>query len=314
MSTDTPQRILLGPQRPDINFDAALASLNIGEKPVGVISAAWQEAEGDIDDVRRLVGNPLADIGIYKRAVDLFAADKSLHEAYRVRQERLQEQQRLYRIRLRQLMIAARRTLRADGNPSVIAAERRHAIAQLRELDRHHLRQVSKAHLRFDSAYNVDCHSLLAEHTAAVAEELSQFDTVLMTGGNVVVLMNRLTLFGMAEPLRQKNLVAWSAGAMVLGERVVLFHDRLPQGRRDAEILCEGLGHIPGAILLPDVAGRLRSKELVRVSLFSRRFSPAACVTLDNGASMHFDGEKLRESVAAKRLTRGGNLRRVRAA
>jgi hypothetical protein len=309
-----PLRLLLGPQRPLVNLNTELDSLNIGDEPIAVISAAWQEAEGDIDDVRHLVSNPLSDLGIYKRAAELFAADKALHDAYRQRQERLQEQQRLYRIRLRQLMIAARRTLRADGNPSVIAAERRHAIAQLRELDRHHLRQIKKSHTRFDSAYNIDCHALLAEHTAAVADDLSKVSTVMIAGGNVVVLMNRLTLFGMTLPLQQKNIVGWSAGAMVLGERVVLFHDRLPQGRRDSEILCEGLGMLPGVIVLPDAQGRLRTKERIRTSLFSRRFSPAACVTLDNGASMLFDGAKLRESTAAKRMTRGGNFRRLRPA
>ena len=112
-----PLRLLLGPQRPFVNLNTAIESLNIGDEPIAVVSAAWQEAEGDINDVRHLVSNPLSDLGIYKRAVALFAADKALHDAYRQRQERLQEQQRLYRIRLRQLMIAARRTLRAEGEP-----------------------------------------------------------------------------------------------------------------------------------------------------------------------------------------------------
>lgn len=211
-------------------------------------------------------------------------------------------------------MIAARATLRAEGERAVVAAERRHAISQLRALDKHHLRQVDKIHARFDNAFNVGCNAPLAEHTAAFAEALSRFDSLLITGGNVVVLMNRLRLFGLDQQLGQKNIIAWSAGAMVLCDRIVLFHDRMPQGRRDAEIMCRGMGLLPGIVLLPDARGRLRSRDSLRVSLFDRRFSPATSVTLDNGSHLLYEGESLRDSEAAKRMTRNGKFKRVRAA
>lgn len=313
MNPEAPLRLLLGPQRPVANLGSALARSGLGDGPIGVISAAWQEAEGDIDELQGLVKNSLSDLHLYAQVEALFAADKRLHEAYRSRQERLKQQQRLYKLRLRQLMIAARATLRAEGEPSVIAAERRHAISQLRALDKHHLRQVEKVHARFDNAFNVDCNAALAEHTAAFAEALSRFDSLLITGGNVIVLMNRLRLFGLGHLFARKNIVAWSAGGMVLCDRIVLFHERLPQGRRDAEIVCEGLGLLPGIVLLPDAKGRLRSRESLRVSLFGRRFSPAACVTLDNGSHLLFEGETLRESEAARRMTRSGKFKRVRA-
>lgn len=314
MNPEAPLRLLLGPQRPVANLGSALARSGLGDGPIGVISAAWQEAEGDIDELQGLVKNPLSELGLYQKAEALFAADARLHEAYRSRQERLIAQQRLYRLRLRQLMIAARATLRAEGEPSVLAAERRHAISQLRALDQHHLRQVEKIHARFDGAYNVECNTALAEHTAAFAEALSRFDSLLLTGGNVVVLMNRLRLFGVDQQLHGKNILAWSAGAMALCDRIVLFHERLPQGRRDAEIMCRGMGLLPGIVLLPDAKGRLRSRDSLRVSLFDRRFSPASCITLDNGSHLLFEGTKLHESEAARRMTRNGKFKRVRAA
>ncbi|MDH3491092.1 MAG: Type 1 glutamine amidotransferase-like domain-containing protein [Gammaproteobacteria bacterium] len=314
MNPEAPLRLLLGPQRPVVNFDSALARSGIGDGPIGVISAAWQEAEGDIDGMQRLVKNPLSDLLLYQKAEELFVADTRLHEAYRQRQERLKEQQRLYKLRLRQLMIAARATLRAEGERAVVAAERRHAISQLRALDMHHLRQVDKIHARFDSAFNIGCNAPLAEHTAALAEALSRFDSLLITGGNVVVLMNRLRLFGLGSQLQRKNIIAWSAGAMVLCDRIVLFHDRMPQGRRDAEIMCRGLGLVPGIVLLPDARGRLGSRDSLRVSLFDRRFSPATSVTLDNGSYLLFEGETLQDTEAARRMTRNGKFKRVRAA
>lgn len=314
MSRQTPLRLLLGPQRPTVNLDSALARSGVGEGPIAVISAAWQEAEGDIDDVRHLVNNPLTDLGIYQKANELFDVDKPLHDAYRLRQESLKEQQRLYRMRLRQLTIAARATLRAEGETTVVAAERRHAISQLRALDRHHLRQVGKIHSRFESVVSVDSNTRLADVAAALEAQLSQFETVLITGGNVIVLMNRLRLLGLHSLLREKNVIAWSAGAMVLCDRIVLFHDKLPQGRRDAEILCQGLGLLSRLVLLPNPSDRLRSRDLLRVSLFDRRFSPAICTTLDSGSFMLFEGETLRDCEAAKRMTRNGRFKRVRSA
>lgn len=314
MSPEVPVRLLLGPQRPVVNLDSAMARSGIGDGPIGVISAAWQEAEGDIDAVQRLVQNPLSDLRIYQRTNELFATDKRLHEAYRLRQDRLKEQQRLYRMRLRHLMVAARQILRTEGDPAVVAAERRHAISQLRALDRHHLGQVEKIHGQFDSEFNSSSYAVLSEHAAAIEDELSHFETVLITGGNVVVLMNRLRLFGLDRHLQRKNIIAWSAGAMVLCDHIVLFHDRMPQGRRDPEIVGQGMGLLPGIVLLPDANGRLRAKESVRTSLFSRRFAPAACMTLDNGSLLLFEGKTLRDSEAAKRITRDGRFKRVRAA
>ncbi|MBT8090023.1 MAG: Type 1 glutamine amidotransferase-like domain-containing protein [Gammaproteobacteria bacterium] len=314
MNAEKPIRLLLGPQRPVVNLDSALARSGIGDGPIGVISAAWQEAEGDIDGMQRLVKNPLSDLLLYQKAEALFAADTRLHEAYRRRQEHLKEQQRLYRLRLRQLKIAARATLRAEGEPAVLAAERRHAISQLRALDKHHLRQVDKIHARFDNDFNVDCNTALAEHTSAFAEALSRFDSLLITGGNVVVLINRLRLFGLGPQLQRKNIVAWSAGAMVLADRIVLFHERMPQGRRDAEIMCRGMAIVPDTVLLPNASGRLRLRDSLRIGLFDRRFSPATCVALDNGSYLLFEGETLRDSGAAKRMTRNGKFKRVRAA
>lgn len=314
MTDAVPIRLLLGPQRPTSNIDGALARAGIGDAPIAVISAAWQEAEGDLDGLQQVLRNPLSDLCLYQKAEQLFAADADLHDAYRLRQTRLKEQQQLYRLRLRQLMIAARATLRGEGDPAVVAAERRHAISQLRALDRHHLRQVGKVHARFDAAINANPHPGLSEHAASIKHELSQFETILITGGNVVVLLNRLRLFGLDTLLRDKNIVAWSAGAMALCDRIVLFHDKLPQGRRDAELLGTGMGIVPGVVLLPDATRRLRVNDPLRVSLFDRRFSPATCMTLDNGAMLLFEGETLKDSEAARRMTRNGQFKRVRAA
>jgi hypothetical protein len=41
--------------------------------PLAVISAGWQEAEGDIGDVQQFVGRPVRDLTLYQRAEKIFA-------------------------------------------------------------------------------------------------------------------------------------------------------------------------------------------------------------------------------------------------
>lgn len=312
--TGEPPRLLVGPQRPEICIGAAIEAAGITARSFAVVSAGWQEAEGDIDDVRAEVGQPLEDLGLYARAEALFRDAPELHGAYRRRQDRLRELQRLYGLRLRQLAIAARHTLRESGDPEIAAAEQRHAIRQLRALDRHHLRATEKLQREFESAWRPDDNASWQRHSDEIAERIAAHDGVLITGGNVIVLMNRLRLFGITPLLADKPVVGWSAGAMVLSPRIVLFHDRMPQGRREPEVLGAGCGLVAGTVVLPDGAHRLRSGERLRLGLMARRFTPQQCLVLDNAASVRFEAGALVAAEGARRLTRGGRLVTVKPA
>ena len=307
-----PRRLLLGPQRPILNLKDAVQKADVPDGPIAVISAGWQEAEGDIDDVREVVGRELVDLGLYHRAETLFENDALLRAAYRARQDRLVELQRLNRLRLKQLMIAAREALRAEGDESLISAERRHAVSQLRALDRHHYQRICQIHSTFDREFSVDAYAPLAEAVDPVRSILIDCPTVLITGGNIAVLANRMRLFDAGPMLEDKHLIAWSAGAMVLTERIVLYHDRTPLVRRDAELFGPGLNLLPGFVFLPDAKRRLRKSDEVRMALFSRRFSPDACVTLDSGTALLFENDRVVSVDSAKRLTRTGKFARVR--
>ena len=307
-------RLLLGPQRPTRNLDRAVESLDLADGPIAVISAGWQEAEGDIDDVEELVGRPLADLHLYRRAETLLQGDERLRDAYRARQDQLMEPQRLYRLRLKQLAVAARQVLAADGDTEMLAAEQRHAIAQLRALDRHHLHRTEAIQRRFDDQFNAEVNAGIASQVRELRSILADCAAVLITGGNIIVLLNRMRLFAIASELRDKPVIAWSAGAMALTERVVLFHDRTPQGRRDPEILGAGCGLVPGFVFLPDVQRRLRAGDRRRVGLFCRRFSPDTCVVLDSGSALTLAGSDIGDAVSVRRLNHDGSIARIRAA
>lgn len=305
------KRLLLGPQRPLRNLGNALRASGFPAGPLAVVSAGWQEAEGDIEDVHELVQQPLIDLQLYARAERLFAQDPGLHAAYRERQDRLMELQRLYELRLRHLSLAARQTLRATGDKKLLAGELQHAIAQLRALDAHHLGRVAELQRSFDERETPRNSAALAEHLDGIDAVLGRCETVLITGGNVIILLNRLQLFDMATRLAGKHVVAWSAGAMALSGLIVLFHDRTPLGRRDPEVLAPGLGLLPGYVFLPDARRRLRTADAVRMGLISRRYDPATCVTLDSGAQLLFDGDVLRHAELARRMGADGELERL---
>lgn len=312
MSDDIATKILLGPQRPTRNLADAFGADGVPEGRVAVISAGWQEAEGDIDDVAEAIGRPLLDLRLYARAEALFEREPGLGDAYRARQDRLKRQQRLYRMRLKQLALAARQVLSADGDAEMVAAEQRHAIAQLRALDRHHLHRSEAIHRQFDDDFNESNCPPLAEHIEEIRHALESCGPVLITGGNVVILMNRLRLFGLDAMLRDRVVVAWSAGAMALAGHIVLFHDRTPQGRRDPEVFGAGLNLVPGFVLLPNAERRLRNRDRLRMGLLSRRLSPDAAVTLDSGAFLRIDGGRVSVATDVRRFRRTGTLARVR--
>ncbi len=310
--TPTPApRVLLGPQRPVVNLGDAVRAAGVNEGPVAVISAGWQEAEGDIADVQEATGLPLEDLCLYQRADAVLAEDPSMAEAYRQRQDRLIEQQRLYRLRLGPLAQGWRTLWRCEGDPDMLAAEKRHAIAQLRALDRHHLHRTESIHREFETRYGDAMSGRLAQHINEIREMLTPCRAVIMTGGNVTVLLNRLRLFDIPRLIAPMPVIGWSAGAMVLAERIVLFHDRTPQGRREPEVLGAGLGLIGGCIILPDAERRLRRGDRTRIAMFSRRFAPDTCYALDSGSMLCLESGAVSGGRALRRLRHDGRIVQV---
>ena len=314
MSAARAPRILLGPQSPEPNLGAALALADLPDGPLAVISAGWQEAEGDLDVMAEITQRPLTDLGVYRRAERILAEDPNLAEAVRARQDRLQEQQRLYRLRLRQLGIAARKVLGAEGDAEMLAAEQRHAVAQLRALDRHHLHRCESLWARFNDRFGTDSHPALARDAEELASLVRGAAGIIITGGNVGVLLNRMRLLGVDRLLGSTPIIAWSAGAMVLAERIVLYHDRSPEGRRDAEVLGAGCGVVPGYVFFPDTASRLRPGDRSRVALLCRRFSPDTSIALDRGSMLQLADGNILHADYVRRLGHDGRLAAVRAA
>jgi hypothetical protein len=113
---------------------------------------------------------------------------------------------------------------------------------------------------------------------------------VAIAGGDVAALRNRFLMFDLGSLLGDLPVFAWSAGAMLLSDVIVLFHDTPPHGAGDPEVLDRGLGRVPGVVAFPHATRRLRLDDAVRVRVMSRRFAPAACLAMDEGSHWAQDG------------------------
>ncbi len=297
--------LILGPQFRTPNLRDALRAAGIAG-PVAAITAGWQEREGELGALEDHLGERVRDLRLYERAEAAFTQDAELHDAYRQRQNDLRRLQELYRVRLSHAKAAARALL-AEGDASeLMRSARRAAVAALRRLDAEHLRAIERIHGAFESTWSATKRPVLARQLVEIEHILEQSQVVCVAGGHVAVLLNRLRLFGLDRLLESKPVVAWSAGAMVISERVVLFHDHPPQGAGAAEVFETGLGLVRRTVFLPHASTRLALNDRQRVALFARRFGPAACLTLDDGSFLRWHRGKLRDGANVLRLTRTG--------
>lgn len=303
--------ILLGPQRTKPLVAAALEALGV-DGPVCTVTAGWQEREGEIEELEDQLERKVVDLGLYGLAESLFEQDPEFFAAHHERQKRLQEQQRLYRLRLPCMLEAVCELQQTDGvDPELLETARREALAAVRILDGHHLAQIRRIHSEFRERWPLAQRPTIAASRARLAEVLEQSRALLIAGGHVGVLMSRLRLFEIGSLIGEMPVVAWSAGAMAVSDKIVLFHDHPPQGPNDPEILDQGLGLMRGVVPLPYAGQRLKLDDPLRVALFASRFSPSLCVTLETGSMLHWDGATLSSFNASRCLTREGQVMEV---
>jgi hypothetical protein len=303
---------LLGPQTPSPNLGEVLRRLQL-QGPFAVVSAGWQEREGEIEELQGHIGAAVTDLRLYGLTEELFAADAQLRLAHRQRQARLQQMQDFYRLRLQHAKQAARALLAADGEPAVLRPARRQAIAAIRRLDRAHLQGIRRVHAAFERELAPAARPAVQAAAASIRRTIAATGAILIAGGHVAVLVNRLRLLGGPALFAGKPIVAWSGAAMVASEAIVLFHDQPPQGAANVELFDEGLALVRGVLPFPHAQSRLHLHDPNRIALISRRFAPLACVTLDAGAYLHFSAGRLRYHGGGFRLGRQGELSEIAA-
>lgn len=277
---------LLGPQRRP-TVDAVAASLPAGE-PVATVTAGWQEREGDDAELSKLLGSRDVNLGLYRRWLDVAERDPAFAAGERTVQEVVGELQALYLLRLDHALQAVYEIGRRSGTDLLRASVLAESLAAVRDLDRAHLHRVSQVRLEFYADMRPHDRPVIAGHRAEVAQVLDGAAALVVAGGHVGVLADVLHLFNVAAAVRSP-VIAWSAGAMALAERIVLFHDRSAHGPGHPEVYTSGLSLVRGTVPLPHARARLLLDDAPRMAVFARRFAPARCVLLENGTRIDID-------------------------
>jgi hypothetical protein len=193
---------------------------------------------------------------------------------------------RLYGVRLQHLFDTWQALGLRHEEPGLIQQQRESLMQELRRLDDEHLQRIDELVREYADTLRTRFDEPLQTQRHELARLASECEVVLLAGGNVSTMQETLELFSLGEMLRDKLVVGWSAGAMVLTDRVVLYHDHPPQGVGNPEVLCRGLGVVGGLVVLPHAAERLDLGDPARAGRLAARFEPALCVTLERGSAL----------------------------
>jgi len=296
--------VLLGPQRHHPLLLEATQRCDL-QPPWAVISAGWQEREAEIEEMAAHLGGRVQNLDLYQRAESVFTQDSLLREALRQHQQRLIALQEIYRIRLRHGMGAVQQLLRRKKpETGLLEPEIEDSFRAVKALDEHHLNRILDLNQAFNDHWKLGEHHLIQHHRNEIATILAASSCVLIAGGHVAILLNRMRLFGLPAMLADKPCIAWSAGAMVLGKKIVLFHDSPPQGRGYAEVLEWGLGKFEDRLVFPSANKRLAVNDPVRLAMLTRRFPEDQCWTLDEKAMLVRQDDRWQANPVAKCLSR----------
>ena len=270
--------ILLGPQRRP-TLDAVVRSLGL-PGPFAMVTAGWQEREPDDGELRALLGGRGVGLELYRRWLDVQERDPQYAAAERGLQEVLDELADLYLLRLDYALQAVYALQRRTSGNSLAEA-----VAGVQSLDAAQLARVNEVRGEFFDRLRPHDRPVIAWHRAEVADLLGSAAALVVAGGNVAVLAEVLHLFNVAAALRSP-VIAWSAGAMALADRIVLFGDRSAHGPGHPEVYGSGLSVVRDVVLLPHAKARLLLDDTPRMAVFARRFAPARCVLLEAGTRL----------------------------
>ena len=296
--------VLLGPQFHQPTVGTVLDDLGITGS-VATITAGWQEWESEDSALMRQLGGRGVPLRLYERAERVWSADPELREAHHAMQTELRTLRNLYN---RQLEAAGEvwvDLLGMEGPEHLIGPEQTQALRAVQRLDAHLLDRTRAIRGAFEDDVRLHERTDISRERSELRELLNGVECVVIEGGHVAVLLNRLLLFDLESLLGDKMLIGCAGGAMVLSSRVVLYNDQPAIGRGHAEVALPGLGLAPGIVALPAASERLRTSDPARMKRLSLRLAPDQCALLDPGARLEWNGTSWTGRRTSRVLTDG---------
>jgi len=281
--------ILLGPQRFRTTAGTVVRSLEV-EGSIATVTAGWQDREGDDSELVEVLDGRSHNLDLYKRLTDVLDTDPHFAAAALAHRDAVDELAGIYSQRLQHALDSVyavqRRAVRAD----IADAAFTDGITEVRAIDSWFLATLGQLYGELEMAAPIGQSEPVQRHRGEVAGILRSAGALVIAGGHVGLLLRCLKLFDVIPPA-ELPVVAWSAGAMALTDRVVLYNDRGPRGVVGSEVWDRGLGRAPGIVAMPHARRRLRIDDPLVLRVLVRRFAGARCLLLDDGARVDLGPE-----------------------
>ena len=290
--------VLLGPQRFMTTAGSTLRALAV-DGPVATITAGWEEREDQDAELNSVLDGRGRNLRLHHRMFDVLDKDAAFAAAALAFRDRHDELLGFYRLRLQGAMegvYAVQRRSSAHGTGEAALAD---AVEAVRRLDEWYSSQLKGLYRDLDAQAPAERSDVIGWHRGELAAALADSAALVITGGHVGTLLRTLRMFALAIP-DALPVIAWSAGAMALTSKVVLFHDFAPRGSHEVEVFDRGLGRVPGVIALPHARRRLALDDRARCAVLARRFAEHRLLLLDDGTAAVFDGASAGEGVAGR--------------
>ena len=283
--------VLLGPQRFRTTVGAVIRTV-APEGTVATVTAGWQDRESDTRELDATLEGRGRHLNLYGRLGDVLDSDQRFAGAALAYRDAVDDLAGIYSFRLQRALDSVYTVQRRTVRPDLAALALADGVRVVQSIDQWYLDAVDQLHGELQTAAPAQDSEPIQRHRAEVAEAVAEASVIAIAGGHVGQLLRCLKLF-QVNLTPQQPVVAWSAGAMSLTERVVLYHDRGPSGVVGSEIWDRGLGRAPRIVAMPHARRRLQMDDPMRLRVLARRFDDARCLLLDDGARVMLgpDGE-----------------------
>ena len=273
--------VLLGPQRFLTTAGTVVRTLE-PDGTVATVTAGWQDRESADAELDEVMDGRSSNLRLYERLTDVLSTDEHFATHALAHRDAMDELAGIYSLRLQRALESVYAVGRRPARQDVVDSAFADAVRGVRDIDAWYLRTVDQLYGELEAAAPVEGSETISRHRQEVAEVLHSAAVLAVAGGHVGILLRCLRLFAVV-PAAELPVVAWSAGAMAMTERVVLYHDRGPQGVQGAEVWDRGVGRVRDVVAMPHARRRLRLDDPLHARVLVQRFAPAVCLLLDDG-------------------------------
>ena len=202
MPPHVPRAVVLGPQPGRISLGAGLEALELPPGPVAAITVGWRETEPVLKEVEQELGQcgrEAAPLHIGERVGRVFERDAPLAEAHRALQEGLLAEERLYGARLRRAVETAHEVVRLSVAERYRDPYAEQAWQAILDADRFHVDRHAELWRDFREAVGLGERPAIRAEREELERLLAGAAAVVLTGGHVAVIRNRLLLLGLSR-------------------------------------------------------------------------------------------------------------------